>query len=107
ISTGNGNNSQTSTTVNEGTLNLGGPNSFNVVGSALTIGDGSGGVNADVVRLLFANQTSSITDVTITSSGLLDLNNNGTTIGNLTITAGNIITGTGILGLSGNLTTLA
>jgi autotransporter-associated beta strand protein len=42
--------------------------------------------------------------VTLNSSGQLDLNGFNGSIGSLTLTSGNIITGSGTLGLNGNVT---
>lgn len=49
----------------------------------LTLGDGSGGVNADVVRLNLDNQISDSTAIHIASSGLLDLNDRSDTTGSI------------------------
>ena len=60
------------TTVNAGTLELNKPIGDGAIPGALVIGDGSGGANADVVRLLSDQQIASTSDVTINSSGRLD-----------------------------------
>lgn len=60
------------TTVNAGTLELSKSVASGGIPGALVIGDGSGGANADVVRLLTNNQIADTTDVTINSSGRLD-----------------------------------
>jgi autotransporter-associated beta strand protein len=94
------------TTVNEGTLELGKTGAIAVPGN-LTVGDGSGGVSSDVVQLLQSGQVASTSVVTINSSGLLDLNNFSNAIGPLTMTGGTIASGTGTLTLGGNVTTMA
>lgn len=57
-----------------GTLLLGKSASLEAIPGNLVIGDGSGGANADVVRLLSSNQINNDGNVTITNSGLLDMN---------------------------------
>jgi len=54
------------------------------------IGDG---VGADTVRLNAANQIDPTAEVTINSSGVLDLNNNSTSTGDLTLNGGSVTTG--------------
>ncbi len=88
------------TTVNAGTLVLNKPSGTHAIFTSLVIGDGSGGANADVVRLM-ANNQMNVIDVTINSSGLLDLNGFTNTVGPITLTGGNITTGTGALNTSG------
>lgn len=98
------------TRVNEGTLLL--SKSANVVAipanTTLFIGDDTGGTNADVVRLTTTNQfggtnAANSVNVVIVTSGLLDLNNQIDEVGNLTMTSGNVTTGTGIIGVRGNI----
>ena len=91
------------TIVNEGTLILNKVGGTAIPGT-LTIGDGIGGVDADIVQQLLGDQIES--NVTINSSGKLDLNNNNEILAaaTLTMTAGNITTGTGILTLGGDVT---
>jgi autotransporter-associated beta strand protein len=93
------------TEVREGTLELN-KSSFwwAIGGGSLTIGDGSGGANADVVRYVSAG-TAQITSIpiTINSSGLLDLNDHSDTVGPITMVGGAITTGTGVL-TPGNIT---
>lgn len=74
------------TTVNEGVLRLGKTAGVNAIASpTLTIGDGAG--SADTVQLIAADQIADITDVTIASSGIFDLNGNGETFDGLAATA--------------------
>jgi autotransporter-associated beta strand protein len=58
------------TTVTAGTLLLDKPSGVTAIPGNLTVGDGSG---TDVVRLLNNNQIANTSDVTVTSSGLFDL----------------------------------
>jgi autotransporter-associated beta strand protein len=62
------------TIVNAGTLLLNKSGFDAAVPHDLIIGDGAGGPNADVVRLLNFNQINNAANITINSSGLLDLN---------------------------------
>jgi autotransporter-associated beta strand protein len=92
------------TTVNEGELDL--AKSGNVAaiapfGAGLVIGDGSG---TDTVRYLGNNQIWSIvTPITITSSGVLDLNGYSDTASPFTLNGGQITTGAGMLTVSGTV----
>src|SRR5262249_39373945 len=61
------------TTVNQGTLALA-KSISNAVPGALIIGDGSGGSDADIVRLDSSQQIPLATAVTLNSSGLLNMN---------------------------------
>ncbi|MGZ4987321.1 MAG: autotransporter-associated beta strand repeat-containing protein, partial [Limisphaerales bacterium] len=96
------------TTVNSGTLLLAKTASINAVVGNLTIGDGTGGASADVVRLAASDQIST-SAVTISGSGLLDLNGFNETIGSLSgSTGGQINLGSGTLTVGdGNSTTYA
>jgi autotransporter-associated beta strand protein len=73
----------------------------------LTIGDGNGLVGTDVLRLISGEQIANTSDVTVKNSGLFDLNDFSEHIGALTMQGGTIDSGTGLLFLGGNLTTLA
>lgn len=94
------------TTVTSGTMYLDAPNGNAIIGK-LVIGDGIGSNESDVVRLALGNQIASTSAVAIAWTGLLDLNGFDNTIGPLTMSGGNITTGTGTLTLSANVTTLA
>jgi len=85
--------------VTEGELRLQKSTANAAITGPLTIGDGIGGTNADVVRLAATEQigTTSGLVVTIERSGLLDLNNFNETIANLELSGGNVTTGTGVL----------
>jgi len=91
-----------STTVNEGTLELR-KSGISIPGS-LYIGDDLGGSRADVVRLFTTNCLNG--NVTVNSSGLLDLNGYTDGIYGLTLKGGNVTTGLGYLILGGNVTAL-
>ncbi|MDB6059320.1 MAG: autotransporter-associated beta strand repeat protein, partial [Verrucomicrobiales bacterium] len=96
------------TTVTSGTLLLAKTGGVNAVAGGLTIGDGVGGASADVVRLGAADQIST-SAVTISGSGLLDLNGFNETIGSLSGSTGGLINlGAGTLNVGdGNSTTYA
>lgn len=92
------------TTVVDGTLSLNKSPGIRAVPGALIIGDGSGGINTDVVRLLNSNQMDPFAAVTIDNSGRFDLNGFSQTVGSLTMDGGNITSGAGTLRLNGNVT---
>ncbi len=98
---GNSNTYTGSTMVNQGTVEL--SKTGTAVIGPLIVGDGIGSPNADVVRFTRNSQLASSTAVTINSSGLLDLDSFTGVVGSLTMTGGNAATGTGSLGLNGNL----
>ena len=77
------------TIVNSGTLILGKSPSVTAIPTNLTIGDG---VGTDVVRLTLNHQIADTANVTINSSGLLDLNVRTETIANLAINGGSVAT---------------
>jgi autotransporter-associated beta strand protein len=94
------------TTVQEGILLL---NSANVIRyGTLTIGDGFGGPDADVVRYLSSSCIfggAGGSSVAIKSSGVLDLNGFSDDVGPIDMDGGDIFTGVGILTLFQPLTT--
>ncbi len=94
------------TTVNGGALFLDGAAGNSVVGP-LTVGGGSTGPTKAIARLALSNQVADSAAVTVNGSGLFDLNGFTDTIGPLTLRAGKVTTGTGLLTLGGNVTTLA
>lgn len=92
--------------VNQGILQLSksGGQPIPTTADSLTIGDGVGGVDADVVRETGNNQIHINVPITINSSGLLDLNGFSDNLGSLTFDGGHVTTGAGILTLGGNVT---
>ena len=90
------------TTVIMGELDLNKTATVDAFAGPLIIGDGIGGANADVVKLLAANQIPAVA-ITIYNSGLLNLNGVPDTIGSLTMTGGSITTGVGTLTLGGDV----
>ncbi|ADB16009.1 autotransporter-associated beta strand repeat protein [Pirellula staleyi DSM 6068] len=85
------------TTVNTGTLELNKTAGVNAIAGNLAIGDGTGGANADLVRLLASNQIADTATVTVNgTSGQFNLNGFNETIsvlagaGNTTLGAGNL-----------------
>jgi len=69
----------------------------------LTIGSGTSGLISDVVWLGYHNQIANTSEVSIFSSGQLDLNGYSDTVGPLTMTGGSVVTGTGTLTLNGDV----
>ena len=91
------------TTVNEGELDLAksGVQAIAPWGAGLVIGDGSG---TDTVRYMGGYQIFSVvTPITITSSGVLDLNGYSDTASPFTLNGGQITTGAGVLTVSGTV----
>ncbi len=96
-----------SMTVNSGTLVLAKTAGVNAIAGALTIGDSVGGAGADVVRLDADFQILPTRQVTVESSGLLDLNGHSETLGSgvtTNINGGSIVTGGGALSIQSVLT---
>ncbi len=84
------------------TLYLNAPNA--IVGDVL-IGNGDGPTKeADVLRLADDNAIKATSNVTILDNGLLSLDGHSNTIATLTMTGGNVDTGTGTLTLTGGVT---
>lgn len=100
------------TFVNEGTLSLGKAPGLTALGGPVFVGDGVGGNNSDVLRYLGSDQVPSTLsnavsplNVTVNSSGLIDLNGFNETYGGLTLVGGEITTGAaGTLTLGSNVT---
>jgi len=89
------------TMVNQGTLILNKSDPDGAISGNLTIGDGSGDSNADVVHLAADEQIKSAgwNWVTVSASGLFELAGHVETISNLSLTGGNITTGPSSSGL--------
>ena len=69
--------------VNRGLVRLTNTPGSEPISGDLTIGDGTGGAGADIVRLGAADQIADTSAVSLDDSGLLDLNDNNETIGSL------------------------
>lgn len=98
------------TFVNEGILQLAKTGFFwAVANGTLTIGDGVGGINADVVRYTgtSTSEINAAVPIIINASGLLDLNGHSDDVGALALISGDITTGAGILTMGGNLTAVS
>ena len=93
------------TTVNAGTLVLNNNSAPFAISGPLIIGDGEGGANADVVRLDAVQQISESgnVDITINSSGLLNLNGFDEAVYNIFVRGGNVTTGAGKLYIIGGV----
>lgn len=97
------------TYVHAGVLELNKSSAWRAISSgSLTVGDGVGEANADIVRYegTSTDQIQNTVPIIITASGLLDLNNHSDTVSNITMTGGRISTGTGKLS-PGNITATA
>jgi autotransporter-associated beta strand protein len=90
------------TTVDAGTLVLARVSPAIAIPAGLTVGNVSGGLNADVVRLETSEQIAGT--ITTTSSGWLDLaNQNQTVTTTLMLGGGRITTGAGVLTLNADI----
>ncbi len=65
------------TTVNSGELDLNKTGGVNAIAGNITLGNGTG---TDILKLLAANQIADTSDLTLSSSGVFDLNGNNETI---------------------------
>ena len=93
------------TLVNAGELDLNKAAGFNAIGGNLTIGDGIGGSNADIVKLLASNQIIDSSAVLIHgTTGRLDLNNFNETIASFADTGAVVVDGSSVNLGSGTLT---
>lgn len=98
VFSGSTSNAYTGTTVvNAGRLLLQKTAGINAIAGDLVIGDGTG---TDTVLIDLANQIANTSDVTVNSSGILDLDNNSETIASLTINGGTVTA----FGAGGSLT---
>ncbi|HEY2951102.1 MAG TPA: autotransporter-associated beta strand repeat-containing protein, partial [Verrucomicrobiae bacterium] len=79
---------------------------FTAIPGDLIIGDGNGLVGTDLCRLLADDQIADTSDVRVNNSGLFDLNDHSDRIHALTMQGGTVDSGTGLLTLGGNLTTI-
>ncbi len=97
------------TTVNEGILQLNKTIGWAIGDGSLVIGDGLGGADSDIVRYTGASisEINISVPITITASGLLDLNNHSDDVGPITLAGGDISTGTGLLEANGDFNVLA
>ncbi len=93
--------------LNAGTLTLAKSASINAVTGNVTVGDGAGGADADVLRLGQNQQIAQLgTDtLTINSSGLFDLAGFSEGLGNLLLNAGHVAGGT--VSFTGSVTSSA
>lgn len=88
-------NTATGVTVNDGTLALAKSVGVNAVAGAITIGDGAGAVDSDVLRLDQSNQIAQVAadTLTINSTGLLDLTTFSEGLANVQLNGGHITGG--------------
>jgi autotransporter-associated beta strand protein len=92
---------QGDTFVNEGELRLAKDTAIRY--GTLTIGDGVGGADVDVVRYGADDAINSDVEIFIKETGYLNLNNYSDYVGPLNLLGGDIGTGTGTLQLAGNV----
>lgn len=105
---GTGNNTYAgTTTVAQGTLLLGKTAGLNAIPAALVVGDNAGGFLADVLLLAADDQIADSAPVTVNTSGYFNANSHNDTIGPLMIDGGFLNTGSGVLGLTTNVTSNA
>ena len=95
------------TSVDDGTLLLDHTGGTIAIPGDLTIGDGTGDPGSALVQWLADSQMDSTGNVTLLSDGQLDLNGFDQTLASLDFTGGSVTTETGILTLTGNVTTHA
>jgi autotransporter-associated beta strand protein len=91
------------TRINTGVLFLAKSNATRAVPHGVVIGDNVGAPGVDQLRFSASDQLDPTAPITITSSGLMNLDGHSTTIGALTI-GGEILIGAGTLTLGGNIT---
>ena len=95
------------TVVESGTLVLGKTAGIEAISAGLlTIGDGTGGLDADVVVENSSHQIGDL-PVHVNHSGLLNLNNHTDYITGLTLEGGRVMTGSGYLALAGDVNVLS
>lgn len=87
------------TLVNTGTLNLMKSNPATALSGPLVVGDGVGGLKADVVNILFDDQILDSTPITVNSSGYLNFGPSSNAIGDLTLNGGSV----NVSGVSGGI----
>lgn len=92
------------TMVTNGELDLNMKPGAKAISGTLTVGNGVGASNSAITRWFGSNQIPNPCAVTVNGDGLMDLNNYSDVIGTLTMTSGNVTTGTGVLTLGGNVT---
>lgn len=90
------------TTVNEGLLQLSKTNAFAMQGN-LVIGQNNAATPTDTVRYTSGNQLRTTTTITVSSSGVLNLNNFTDDIGSVNLIGGTVQSGTGTIQLRGNV----
>ena len=104
--TGVGNTYSGATVVNEGLLELNKLGNLAIASGSLTVGDGLGGDDADIVRYTggSGSEIHISVPITVTASGLLDLNGHNDDLGGIALLGGTVTTGAGRLIMGGNLT---
>lgn len=109
VFSGDADNNISGLNVNVGTVRLNKTPGRHAIAGGITVGDNSGGVAAQQLILSAADQIRDSQWVTVSSSGLFDLNGSGDTFSRLTLTSGvaggaQVTTGSGVLTLTENVT---
>jgi autotransporter-associated beta strand protein len=106
--TGGTTNSLVSNTfVDDGILTLAKTGGVPALNGAVTVGDNSGLNNTALLRLGSTEQILDSGNLTVNSDGLFNLNGFNETVNAVSMTGGEILTGTATLTIGGNVTTLA
>ena len=96
------------TTVNAGTLLLAKTAGVNAIaGGTVTVGDGAGGANSDILRLGALDQIGNGAAVIVLSSGLFDLFGFSETINILNLQGGSVTTSSGTLTVNSSVNSVA
>lgn len=95
------------TNVDSGTLILNKTAGIQALGGNVVVGDSVGGDDNDVLIHAASDQIKDTATVRVNSSGLYNLADFNESIASLTLEGGSVTTGTGLLTLGGNVTTLA
>lgn len=77
------------------------------VSGNIIVGDGIGATDTDILKLSNDNQIVDTASMTIKESGIFQMSINDETIGSLTLKGGHVATGTGVLLVSGSITSQA
>ena len=106
--TGTTNSTNTGTLrINDGSVLFGKSAGLRAVGGNVTVGDGAGANNSALLKLANTEQIQDTRSLTVNADGLFNLNGFNETITGLTLTGGEVLTGTATLTIGGNVTVSA